>query len=175
MTIEERLHKTGKKALAALGLFFGIGFTAGFLTGFGYGHAGNQPPLQEEDAGGRSADAFLPALSIDVPAEPGEEDGAWNISDESGEFALTEHELGDDENGFYISGTVANLSKSAFDAVQIAFELCDAGGNPYATVTDRTTERMEPGDSWGFVVYIPYAEMPAFDSYRLQGVMGVRR
>lgn len=186
MTIEERLRKIDRKTLAVLGLFLGIGFTVGFLTGFGYGYA-NRPALPQVTQRGEETAAAQPneiassvqAVSLDAissdRAEFDEEDDSSETPIENGEFTLTEHELDDDENGLFISGTVVNQSKNAFDAVQVVFELCDAKGKPYTTVSDRTTERMEPGDSWGFVVYIPYSEMRLFDSYRLQGIMGIRK
>lgn len=182
MTIEERVRKIGWKTLVALGLFFGAGFTAGFLTGFEYGF-GNRPPASPTEV--RSADtepllqdattASEPDASRDVVQNEAAEIFGEEAEIDDEEFALTEHELGDDENGLFISGTVVNRSQNAFDAVQVAFELCDTKGRPYATITDRTTERMDPGDSWGFVVYIPYSEMKQFHSYRLQGIMGVRK
>lgn len=177
MTFEERLLKTGKKTLAVLGVFFGIGFTVGFLTGLGYGYAGNRAPAAQEDAGERQQDTPsepLPAYD-DAPTDDNAGVGLAAIRDASEELSVAEHELGDDENGFFISGKVVNHSQRAYDAVQVAFELCDARGNRYATVTDRTTERMESGDAWGFVVYIPYDQAPFFHSYRLQGIMAVTK
>lgn len=163
----------------ALGVFFGLGFLAGFLMGFGY--ASVKPPVVAAEQAPQTAPQA--ALSADkeesVAAKEEEKEKKEEEEDEigvvDGELALTEHEMGDDESGIYIAGTVVNRAESAFDAAQIAFELCDSGGKPFTTVTDRTTERMEPGDSWGFVVYIPYADLPSLDSYRLQGIMGVRK
>ncbi len=186
MTTEERLRKIGWKSLVALGLFFGIGFTVGFLAGFEYGFS-NRPTDSSLEARSEGVVPPSPNASIEPPqsaslgALQNENTKGYDADDEgeavieSGEFTLAEHELGDDENGLFISGTVVNRSQNAFDAVQVSFELCDTKGNAYATVTDRTTERMDPGDSWGFVVYIPYAEMKQFHSYRLQGIMGIRK
>jgi len=160
----------------ALGVFFGLGFLAGFLMGFGYASVkpvvvAEQTPQAAPQAA-FSADKEEPVTAKEEEKRE-EEENETGVAD--GELALTEHEMGDDESGIYIAGTVVNRAESAFDAAQIAFELCDSGGKPFTTVTDRTTERMEPGDSWGFVVYIPYADLPSFDSYRLQGIMGVRK
>lgn len=190
MTIKERIRGISGKALVVLGVFFGLGFTIGFLTGFGYSSA-TRPPTP---AGSRqNADEIKGALSSDgrpavghaapPPAAPksnisADEDGEGstnNVSVADGEFALLEHGLNDDENGVYISGTVLNRSQNAFDAAQIVFELRDARGRTYTTVSDRTTERMDPGDSWGFIIYIPYTDLRPLDSYRLQGIMGVRK
>lgn len=184
MTIEERVRKIGGKALVALGVFFGLGFTIGFLVGFGYGHVTPSPlpegtrQIAEKGKGAVSTDVPRSGIRQGAPPLAASEDNIELdnlVSIKDGEFELINHELNDDENGIYISGTVANRSKNAFDAAQIVFELCDTRGKPFTTISDRTTERMDPGDLWGFVVYIPYTDLRSMDSYRLQGIMGVRK
>jgi hypothetical protein len=88
-------------------------------------------------------------------------------------LVLDDHWMDSDDNGLFIAGTVRNASGHAFSGVRIAFDLLDSGGEPYTAVTDKATERMEPGDTWGFTMYIPYSEMDKFSSYRFQSVMGV--
>jgi hypothetical protein len=91
------------------------------------------------------------------------------------ELLLEEHELGEDENGLFVYGTIFNRSSHAYDAVRVTFDLCDGKGQPYSGITDITHDRMEPGDSWGFTIYIPYTEMDLFSSYRLQSIMGTAK
>lgn len=190
MTIKERFRGISGKVFAVLGLFFGLGFTVGFLTGFGYGNI-LRPPLPPETRQSAAKSKGAPSLNAtpgvrqtSPPSAASADNRSMNddgttgqddVSIEDGEFALLEHELGDDENGAYISGTVVNRSENAFDAAQIVFELCDARGRPFTTISDRTTERMDPGDLWGFTIYIPYTDLRSLDSYRLQGIMGVRK
>jgi hypothetical protein len=124
------------------------------------------------------ADAGLPA----APGNPAEASDLQGVGEDLWvdalqaddiDLILTEDGIGTDENGFFISGTVLNTSAHAFDAVRITFDLCGRSGEPYADVTDASNARMEPGDVWGFTIYIPYMNMEKFSSYRLQSIMGV--
>jgi hypothetical protein len=186
--------KTEKKTIfagkffLALALFFGLGYAAGFFSGFGYSRS-----LAERDVIGAShkpqwTGRISPDAARGTPTEdvlpdqtPDEvETGAQYVEEPDAEpspgdidLVLGEHSLGEDENGLFISGTVINRSSHAFNAVRIAFDLCDSRNRPYNYVTDTATETMEPGDSWGFTIYIPYTEMGMFSSYRLQSIMGV--
>ena len=171
------------KILALLGVFFGIGFMTGFFTGYGYRPA----PLAGDAAisvAARTSEPALPELEV-VSRDAAPEDrkieyGAFeayvenSVPADSG-LALTEHELGEDENGLFVSGTITNMSSHGYDAVRVTFDLCDSTGKAYGGVTDVTYDRMAPGDSWGFTIYIPYSEMGQFSSYRLQSIIGASR
>jgi hypothetical protein len=113
--------------------------------------------------------------SAEAPGPTGAGEDLWidALPAEDIDLVLAEDGLGSDENGFFISGTVLNDSVHAFDAVRVTFDLCDRSGEPYADVTDASNARMEPGDVWGFTIYIPYMNMEKFSSYRLQSIMGV--
>jgi hypothetical protein len=171
-------------------LFFGVGYTAGFFSGFGYSKSWARFDAagvlyQQPEPGGTSVDTTLGALTADVPQdavlkETPEGDGQYTDEEYDGEpgldgidLVLSGHSLDEDENGLFISGTVVNMSDHVFNAVRIAFDLCDSQNQPYSYVADTATETMEPGDSWGFTLYIPYTEMRMFSSYRLQSIMGV--
>jgi hypothetical protein len=171
----------GGKILALLGVFFGVGFMTGFFTGYGYRPASparggatavNASAQPAPEGGGVSRDA----APEDPKTEYGEDEAYEenSVPPDSG-LALTEHELGEDENGLFVSGTVVNRSDLGYDAVRVTFDLCDATGKAYGGVTDVTYDRMVPGDSWGFTIYIPYSEMGLFSSYRLQSIIGASR
>ncbi|MDR3355210.1 MAG: FxLYD domain-containing protein [Synergistaceae bacterium] len=176
------------KFLLALALFFGVGYAVGFFSGFGYsrslsGYGVIGSSHNPQWTGRISPDVARGTPTWDVvPAQaPTEADGGSQyVQDPDGrpdlggiDLVLSGHSLGEDENGLFIAGTVVNRSNHAFDAVRIAFDLCDSQNRPYNYVTDTATEIMEPGDSWGFTIYIPYTEMGMFSSYRLQSIMGV--
>jgi len=148
------------KTPASFGLFFGMGFLCGFFVCL----ATEQTP---RDAPPDSAAASVLAVSADSR-------GALAIEGNI-DLALEDERMDSDENGLFITGTVKNISAHSFDAARIAFDLCDRGGEPYTVVTDRNAERMEPGDVWGFTIYIPYTDMDKFSSYRLQSIMGITR
>lgn len=188
-----------------LGLFFGAGFLLGFLTCRGMTEARyaameaarfarEEAPLSATsttvlDAGAplsedarASGDIALSAGEIlFTPAEPSARAAGTSAEPPADAPAaviglvLEEHRLEEDENGLFIAGTVANRSHEAFDAARIVFDLCDNAGAPFNAVTDTAMERMEPGDVWGFTIYIPYAEMDLFASYRLQNLIGVKK
>jgi hypothetical protein len=173
-------NKGDKRIVALLGIFFGLGFTAGFFTGFGY-----------MDIMARNKEAAVAAYERGEPSRAGavgepaavkSADGSNEISHESDDEAeydsgliISEHELGEDENGLFISGTIYNRSSHGYDAVRVTFDLCDSKGEAYTDVTDITRSRVEPGDYWGFTIYIPYSEMILFSSYRLQSIMGTAK
>jgi hypothetical protein len=147
----------------------------GFFTGYGYRPAG----FARGDA---SASAAPPAQLFGDGGDamtPIEETNEQDESDETIEFdsglSLEEHALDEDENGLFVSGTIINKSDHGYDAVRVTFDLCDAEGRAYSGVTDVTYDRMAPGDSWGFTIYIPYSEMRLFSSYRLQSIIGATR
>jgi hypothetical protein len=163
-------------------LFFVVGYTAGFFSGFGYsGSLGSDvtgAPPQLPGTEMASPDIPRGAPNADIPGDAiskeavEEEYGGGQGGDGIG-LVLSGHSLDEDENGLFISGTVINMSDHAFDAVRIAFDLCDPQNRPYSYVSDTATEIMESGDLWGFTIYIPYTEMRMFSSYRLQSIMGV--
>lgn len=167
------LRLTRQATLAIIGALVGSGFLVGFLTGFGYGFMRGHKAKPEPAAAMEVATAEPAALSADIVPESLKREAELPV--ENGGFDLAEHDLGEDENGFYISGTVKNRSGRAFDSVRVAFSLHDANGETYSVIEDRTADRMEDEDSWGFVVYIPYTDIRSLDSYSLQGIMGVRR
>ena len=154
---------------AILGIFFGLGFVLGSLTCFGY--LGTQPrvqvvEVQREGPAATSADAPSEIrIETNVTVEPGQE----------AELLLEENYLGNDEDGTFIGGIVANRSDHPFDAVRVAFDLQDPSGETFASVTETQAERMEPGDRWEFTIYIPYTEMARFAGYTLQNLVGVTR
>ncbi|GHV53430.1 hypothetical protein FACS1894216_11410 [Synergistales bacterium] len=177
MSAETPGRNSALRLFALLGLFFGIGFASGFgVRSLIYnGTYGNAAAAQVSEA--QTEDAVSPdeliagAVSSDARVIP-------VITDEpepDTDLVLTEHELDDDDNGLFISGTVYNKSTHAYDAVSVTFELCDAKGNPYSAVTDSSRDRMERGDSWGFTIYIPYKDITRFSSYRLQNIMGTTK
>lgn len=173
---------TNKKTLIALGIFCGLGFMSGFFTGFGYArheyretaavYGSPEPPISSDFNKTLSEDQsnIKETTSPDVELARDDDSSMQNI-----ELSLEKQELGSDENGTFISGTVANRSDHAFDAVQIQFELCDKDNVSYSTLTERYTERIEPGDSWEFTIYIPYSDINRFESYKLHGLMGTTK
>jgi hypothetical protein len=176
------------KLAAALGLFFGLGYLFGFFTGFGYSKSKSRVEIVEiyrgeqgtlapsADRRGISPKNRTPSGTAKTEQTPPIEQAiavAAAAPMQNIGLVLSDNSLGEDENGLYISGTVLNRSDHAFNAVRVAFDLCDSQGTPYNSVTDMSSERMEPGDAWGFTIYIPYTEMSLFSSYRLQSIMGV--
>ena len=158
---------------AALGIFFGTGFLCGFLSGYRYAAidlAAYELPanIREDTAPGDAQfSEFQPdEVSEDMAAETG-------IGDIG--LVLEDYWIDSDDNGLFIAGAIRNADMSAFDAVRVAFDLLDGRGNAYSAVTARNDERMEPGDTWDFTVYIPYSEMDKFNSFGFQSVMGVKR
>ncbi|MDR1515835.1 MAG: FxLYD domain-containing protein [Synergistaceae bacterium] len=164
--------------MVLLGIFFGIGFMTGFFTGYGFKPQGFA----------RGDEAVTPryvssgdGVTLGAPDKTDEET-RWRQTEESdvpvafdSGLSLEEHELGEDENGLFVSGTIVNKSDHSYDAVRVTFDLCDAAGKAYSGVTDVTYDRMAPGDLWGFTIYIPYSEMGLFSSYRLQSIIGASR
>jgi hypothetical protein len=157
---------SGGKVIILLGLFFGLGFMTGFFTGYGY----ERPHPGER----KSAIASAAPETVVARDEGAPEDGEGGIPPDS-ELALEEQELGEDENGLFVSGTVHNRSRHSYDAVRVTFDLCDSSGRAYSGISDITYDKMAPGDSWGFTIYIPYSDMALFSSYRLQSIMGTSR
>jgi hypothetical protein len=162
------------RLFALLGLFFGIGFASGFgVRSLIYGETYDNAAAAQESAA-QIEDAAPPGALADGAVSP----DAQAMTDEpepEADLVLTEHELDDDDNGLFISGTVYNNSPHAYDAVSITFELCDAQGNAYSAVTDSSRDRMERGESRSFTIYIPYKDITQFSSYRLQNIMGTTK
>ena len=154
---------------AILGIFFVLGFVLGFLTCFGY--LGAQPRVEVA----RVYREGPPAISADAPPEIQIETNVTVEPGNEAELLLEENYLGNDEDGTFIGGIVANRSDHPFDAVRVAFDLQDPGGETFAAVTETQTERMEPGDRWEFTIYIPYTEMSRFAGYTLHSLVGVTR
>ncbi|MDR0615433.1 MAG: FxLYD domain-containing protein [Synergistaceae bacterium] len=177
----------GGKIAALLGIFFGIGFMTGFFTGYGYrpavmarsGTAVAESPSWLAPDGPASASPDISPWAPETPDSQEDRDGEGGESGENSLFdaglTLEAHELGEDENGLFISGTILNSSNHGYDAVRVTFDLCDASGRAYSGITDVTYDSMAPGDSWGFAIYIPYAEIGLFSSYRLQSIIGASR
>jgi hypothetical protein len=159
----------GGKVIILLGLFFGLGFMTGFFTGYGY----ERPRASERE--GKSAIASAAAPETVGSADERETEYEEDEIPLDSELALEDQELGEDENGLFVSGTIHNRSRHSYDAVRVTFDLCDSSGKAYSGISDITHDRMAPGDSWGFTIYIPYSDMALFSSYRLQSIMGTSR
>ena len=157
---------------AALGIFFGTGFLCGFLSGYKYA-ADNLvcelPVIIREDV--TSGDAQFSDVSLDIVSE----DAAAETDTVDIGLVLEDYWMDSDDNGLFIAGAIRNADKGVFDSVRVAFDLLDSRENAYSAVTVRNDERMDPGDTWDFTVYIPYSEMDKFNSFRFQSVMGVKR
>jgi hypothetical protein len=162
------------KATVALGIFFGAGFLCGFLSGYRYAAANLvcEVPRAAQNFKGASSGDF--SGSSDERVSAVSEDAPIDAASDIG-LVLEDYWMDSDDNGLFIAGAVKNADASAFDSVMVAFDLLDDHEQAYSAVTRRNNERMEPGDSWDFTIYIPYSEMDKFKSYRLQSVMGVKR
>lgn len=176
------MKRAGRSLFVVLGLFFGFGFVAGFYVGFGYSRhldrVATVIAASEDvslDASAVAPEARPTSGEARAKASESEDELAEEILSRNTELVLVEHELGSDENGVFLCGTVENRSSHAFDAVQVSFELYDKSGKAYGNLTERNTERMEPGDAWGFTAYIPYSELDRFSSYKLYGIVGTSR
>ena len=166
MTLNRRYLLT-----AALGIFFGSGFLCGFLSGYRYAAidiAFELPAIAGEDTAGGGQ--FSESPWEDVYEEAAAEIDIGDIG-----LVLEDYWIDSDDNGLFIAGAIRNADRGAFDSVRVAFDLLDGRDNAYSAVTARNDERMEPGEAWDFTVYIPYAEMDKFNSFRFQSVMGVKR
>ncbi|MDR3253988.1 MAG: FxLYD domain-containing protein [Synergistaceae bacterium] len=180
---ETRGSKLAPKTAVLLGFFFGLGFLAGFLAASRYDEAQFSAfaPRPGDGIVARLPDETgTPFFAVELPSRdigpeiaslPGE---ALDLLFDS-ELVLEEHELGEDENGLFIYGTIFNRSSHPYDTVRVAFDLCDDKGQAYSGITDITRDRMAPGDSWGFTMYIPYSDMDLFSSYRLQSIIGATK
>jgi len=167
MTINKRYL-----AAAALGIFFGTGFLCGFLSGYRYAVFNAESKLsvivsEDREAGDSLFSEFL------RDGTPEQAEGEADVGDIG--LMLEEYWMDSDDNGLFIAGAIRNSDNSAFDSVRVAFDLLDGHEEAYSAVTVRNNERMEPGDTWDFTVYIPYSEMDKFNSFRFQSVMGVKR
>ena len=160
---------------AILGIFFGLGFALGFLTCFGY--LGAQPRIEVVEVFREGPPATSADVSSDIQIETNVtvESGQPDQLGQEAELLLEENYLGNDEDGTFIGGIVANRSDHPFDAVRVAFDLQDRSGETFAAVTETQAERMEPGDRWEFTIYIPYTEMSRFAGYTLHSLVGVTR
>ena len=157
---------------AALGVFFGTGFLCGFLCGYKYAAdniACDFPVVIRENV--TSGDV----LPLDASRDVAPEGAAAEADPVDIGLVLEDYWMDSDDNGLFIAGAIRNEDKGAFDSVRVAFDLLDSRENAYSAVTVRNDERMEPGDTWDFTVYIPYSEMDKFNSFRFQSVMGVKR
>jgi len=67
----------------------------------------------------------------------------------NGNLVLMEHHIDSDEFCNYISGTVQNNSRSAYESVQIEYNLFDASGAQVGNSFD-LTENLSPGATWKF-------------------------
>ena len=157
---------------AALGIFFGTGFLSGFLSGYRYAAdniARELPVLANKDiaTGGE--------LFSEFSWETVFEEAVAEIDTGGIGLVLDEYWIDSDEHGLFIAGAIRNEDRGAFDSVRVAFDLLDNRENAYSAVTVRNDERMEPGETWDFTIYIPYGEMNKFNSFRFQSVMGVKR
>ncbi|MDR1509042.1 MAG: FxLYD domain-containing protein [Synergistaceae bacterium] len=165
-----------KKTVAA-GILFGAGFLIGFLSGYKYASENivcEVPPMFSGVEKISSQDVTSPYLGMAAETEiSGDAPTVPEIADIG--LSVQEHWMDSDDHGLYIAGTVRNYGVNSFDAVRVAFDLCDAEGRIYTAVTARNDERIEPGESWDFTAYIPYSDMDKFNSYRLQSIMGVKR
>ncbi|MBP9627089.1 MAG: FxLYD domain-containing protein [Synergistaceae bacterium] len=99
---------------------------------------------------------------------------AENTPQEPPSLILVSQEMGEDEEGLFIYGTVKNVSGSDYDVVQVEFDLCDNQERPYHVVKEKTTEGLRNNDSWGFTLYVPYTEREKFASYHLRSLSGAR-
>jgi len=160
---------------AALGIFFGTGFLCGLFSGYKY--ADNffyeLPVIIRENAA--SVDVPLAGVMRDAASEDVEAEADIEIDTGDIGLVLEDYWMDSDDNGLFIAGAIRNADSGAFDSVRVAFDLLDSRESAYSAVTVRNDERMEPGDTWDFTIYIPYAEMDKFNSFRFQSVMGVKR
>lgn len=146
----------------------------GFLLGFGHFRASHRfADTQREDIGTLQSAPVAEKPVSRNPNTPPDDTPGTPPADIG--LELTTHDLGEDENGLFISGTIYNRAELAYDAVKVIFDLCDDEGVAYSYVTDSISGNMHPGDSWSFSIYIPYMELVRFSSYRLQNIMGVRK
>ncbi|MCL2684062.1 MAG: FxLYD domain-containing protein [Synergistaceae bacterium] len=160
---------------AALGVFFGTGFLCGFFSGYryaAYNFVCELPAIIREDEA--SGGATLLDASGDAASE-GEVAELVEIDTRDIGLVLEDYWMDSDDNGLFIAGAIHNADTGAFDSVRVAFDLLDSRENAYSAVTARNDERIEPGDTWDFTIYIPYGEMDKFNSFRFQSVMGVKR
>jgi len=67
----------------------------------------------------------------------------------NGNLVLMEHHIDSDDVWTYISGTVQNNSRSAYESVQIEYNLFDASGAQVGNSFD-LTENLAPGATWKF-------------------------
>lgn len=170
-------EKKNRGTIALLGLFFGLGFVAGFFCCYAYLDQRNPVQVLEVRTSPQPehSDSTADQSPLELPSPDDSQVEEPQIVEIESELALEGDYLGEDENGYFIGGVIINKSDHAFDAVRIAFDLCDSRGAAYGQVTDRIMERMEPGDSWGFTIYILYTDMPSFATYRLHSIMGVTK
>jgi len=157
---------------AALGIFFGTGFLCGFFSGYRFAAINfvrELPVIINEDETSDDVRLSEP-LWDEIPEEAAAVIDTGDIG-----LVLEDYWMDSDDNGLFITGAIRNADTGAFDSVRVAFDLLDGNENAYSAATVRNDERMEPGDTWDFTVYIPYTEMDKFNSFRFQSVMGVKR
>jgi hypothetical protein len=171
----ERPLKQTKRSVVA-GILFGMGFLCGFLSGYKYASENivcEVLPINSsvENLSSRDISPYSGAAAeTEISGDITEVSETADIG-----LSLREHWMDSDDYGIYIAGVIENDSVNSFDAVRVAFDLCDSEGRVYTAVTAKNDERMEPGESWEFTAYILYSDMDKFKSYRLQSIMGVKR
>ena len=124
------------KAAAALGIFFGSGFLCGFFSGYAHALRGKSSVMESTAVILPAADpAALPSVSTEDEVIS---DDAFqmNASEDIG-LTVDEHWIDSDDNGLFIAGAVKNSGAGAFDAVRVAFDLLDSGGEAYSAITAR--------------------------------------
>ena len=93
--------------------------------------------------------------------------------DEWGDLKVEFHELGEDDNGLFIHGSIKNGMEKNYSALQIEFELLDNDGKGYYIVRERLNEGLNKGEKWNFTTYIPYSEQQLFSSYKLYSLTAI--
>jgi hypothetical protein len=161
------------KFAVAFGVFFGCGFLCGFFSGYSHvrrdGSVAVESPLVIQATVGPATPSSAGGNGV------ASDDATPGTASEDIGLVVEEHWIDSDDSGLFIAGAVKNSGAGAFDAVRVAFDLLDAGGEAYSAVTARNGDGVGRGESWDFTIYIPYSEMDKFKSYRLQSVMGVKR
>lgn len=162
-------NTAGSRFLAISAIFFGLGFVLGFITCYGYVRANSRIEIFKDPPAAprpRSADRSEPGPLGGEEAETAHMDI---------ELSLEDHFLGNDSGGTYIAGVIANDANHPFDAVRVEFDLHNAEGKAYGSITETLRETLGPGEIWEFTIYIPYTRMDRFAGYKLRSIMGVTR
>ncbi len=138
------------------------------ILSFGAGYAlGNKSLMQPKIKNQTIASVEKTISSVDISKKE-------IISKEAPSLVLVSQEIGEDAEGLFIYGTVKNISGHDYDVVQVEFDLCDNQERPYHVLKEKTTERLQNNESWGFTLYVPYTEREKFASYHFRSLSGVR-